>query len=74
MQKQGNFDAPLDPVAEPAHEFPMNIEAFLEIYPDAPPETFAQIDTDMDGKITEEEFTAARQSGLVPPEVGLGGI
>jgi hypothetical protein len=47
------------------HEFPLSMAEFMAAYPDVTPEEFAEIDTDGDGQISEEEYDDAREAGLV---------
>lgn len=54
----------------PAHEFPLTMSAFLEAYPDTTPETFALIDANGDGEVSQEEYTAATEAGLVTATEG----
>lgn len=52
-----------DPTTE--HQFPMTMTDFMVAYPDASPDDFDQADTDGDGEISEDEYNAARDSGLL---------
>lgn len=77
MQKLAVAAAALTLLAAPvlaqdgsAHEFPLTMSAFLEAYPDTTPETFAQIDTDGDGQVSEDEYLAATGAGLITPTEG----
>jgi len=47
------------------HQFPLTMTEFMVAYPDATPEEFDLIDTDGDGEVSEEEYNAARDSGLI---------
>ncbi|MBK5927980.1 EF-hand domain-containing protein [Rhodobaculum claviforme] len=46
-------------------DFPWTQEEFAEAAPDAMPETFAAIDADGDGEISEEEYDLAVEAGIV---------
>lgn len=47
------------------HDFPVEMEAFMDAYPEVTPETFFLIDTDGDGEVSEEEYEAAVDAGLI---------
>jgi hypothetical protein len=47
------------------HEFPLTMAEFMAAYPDVTPEEFAEIDSDGDGQISEEEYEEAREAGLI---------
>lgn len=47
------------------HQFPLTMTEFMVAYPDVATEDFDLIDTDGDGEISEEEYNAARDSGLI---------
>ncbi len=47
------------------HHFPLTMTEFMVAYPDATSDDFDQIDTDGDGEISEDEYNAARESGLI---------
>ncbi len=46
------------------HEFPLTMEEFMAAY-QVTPEEFAEIDTDGDGQVSEEEYEEAREAGLI---------
>jgi hypothetical protein len=46
------------------HEFPLSMEEFMATY-QVTPEEFAEIDTDGDGQVSEEEYKEAREAGLI---------
>lgn len=47
------------------HEFPLTMAEFMAAYPDVTPEEFAEIDSDGDGMVSQEEYEEAREAGLV---------
>ena len=47
------------------YDFPLSMDTFMENYPEVTPETFFLIDTDGDGEVSEEEYEAAVEAGLV---------
>lgn len=47
------------------HQFPLTMTEFMVAYPEAAPEDFDAIDTDGDGEISEEEYNAAHDAGLI---------
>ena len=47
------------------HDFPLTMAEFMAAYPEVTPEEFAEIDTDGDGQVSEEEYEAARDAGLI---------
>lgn len=46
-------------------EFPLTMSDFMVAYPDVTPDQFGLIDTNGDGEVSEEEYNAARDSGLI---------
>lgn len=52
------------------HEFPLTQGEFLAAYPEVTMEDFALIDTNGDGEISQEEYQAAEEAGLIG---GYGG-
>lgn len=48
-------------------EGPWTMEEFVAVYPEVTPELFAQIDTNGDGLIDQEELDAAVADGLLEP-------
>lgn len=50
------------------HDFPLTMDEFMEAYPEVAPEQFMLIDTDGDGEVSEEEYEAARDAGLIGEE------
>lgn len=54
-----------DTYGDTDHEFPLTMDEFLEAYPDVTPEEFSEIDTDGDSQVSEEEYDAARDAGLI---------
>lgn len=50
------------------HEFPLTMDEFMEAYPEVAPEQFMLIDTDGDGQVSEEEYEAARDAGIIGGE------
>lgn len=51
-------------------EGPWTMEEFMVAYPEVTPEIFAEIDTNNDGLIDEDELEAAVEAGLVAPSEG----
>ncbi|ATX64674.1 hypothetical protein [Roseinatronobacter bogoriensis] len=47
------------------HDFPLSMESFMDAHPEVTPEAFFLIDTDGDGEVSEEEYDAAREAGLI---------
>ncbi len=47
------------------HDFPLTMAEFMAAYPEVTPEEFAEIDTDDDGQVSEEEYEAAHEAGLI---------
>lgn len=54
-----------DSHGEAEHEFPLTMAEFMVAYPDVTPEEFAEIDTNDDGEISEQEYEDAREAGLI---------
>ena len=57
-------------LAESEHDFPLTMAEFMEAYPEVTPEQFAEIDTAGDGMVSEEEYTAAQEAGLIGDDEG----
>ena len=57
-------------LAESEHDFPLTMAEFMEAYPEVTPEEFAEIDTAGDGMVSEEEYAAAQEAGLIDDRDG----
>lgn len=47
------------------HEFPMSRADFMAAYPELTPEEFPQVDADGDDEVSQEEYDAAREAGVI---------
>jgi hypothetical protein len=59
------FPAMADTHGDADHDFPLTQAEFMMEYPEVTQDEFLQIDTNADGEVSEEEYEAAREAGII---------